>query len=62
MAKIFSCKGCKERHGGCHATCERYAAEKAEHERERAEQRSNYQKDLAIMDAIIQGKQRRKKR
>lgn len=32
MAK-FSCKGCTERHVGCHSTCEKYITEKAENDR-----------------------------
>lgn len=32
---VFSCKDCKERHLGCHSTCEKYIAEKAESERVR---------------------------
>ena len=37
MAAFFSCKGCTERHVGCHATCEKYIAEKAENDRIREE-------------------------
>lgn len=33
MSVIFSCKDCNERHVGCHSTCEKYIAEKAESER-----------------------------
>ena len=33
----FSCKGCPDKKGGCHATCETYKREKAAHEARRAE-------------------------
>lgn len=33
----FSCKGCPDRHPGCHAKCEKYNREKAAHEAEKAE-------------------------
>lgn len=33
MSVMFSCKNCNERHVGCHSTCEKYIAEKAENER-----------------------------
>lgn len=29
---ITCCRNCKERRAGCHADCERYAEQKAEHE------------------------------
>lgn len=38
-AIITCCKDCQERHGGCHATCEKYIAQKAEHEAKKAEYR-----------------------
>lgn len=28
----FTCKGCPERHPGCHDKCEKYQAEKAEYQ------------------------------
>lgn len=34
MAVIKCCKGCTDRHEGCHSTCERYIAEKANVHRE----------------------------
>lgn len=33
---IFSCKGCENRTPGCHARCEKYLKEKAEHDRLKA--------------------------
>lgn len=33
MAVKYSCKGCTERHVGCHSTCQKYIAEKAENDR-----------------------------
>ena len=32
---IKCCKDCDDRHPNCHSTCERYLAEKKEHERQR---------------------------
>jgi hypothetical protein len=34
---IFSCKGCPDRHPGCHSTCQKYLEEKAQYEELRAE-------------------------
>ena len=36
-AQRFPCKGCETRHGGCHATCEKYKTAKAVYEAEKAE-------------------------
>ena len=33
---IFTCAGCTDRKVGCHATCEKYNREKAEHARIKA--------------------------
>lgn len=33
MSVKFSCKGCTERYVGCHSSCEKYIAEKAENDR-----------------------------
>lgn len=35
----FTCKGCTERHLGCHATCEKYLKEKAQNDKEREQER-----------------------
>lgn len=34
---IYSCKNCQDRQVGCHGTCEKYLAQKALHEQEKAE-------------------------
>lgn len=34
---IYCCKGCEKRFPGCHATCEGYLAQKAEHDKRKAE-------------------------
>lgn len=47
MAK-FSCKGCTERHVGCHSTCEKYITEKAENDKLREKEhelKKKYQMD-----------------
>lgn len=46
--KITCCYKCAERHMGCHGSCERYLAEKAEHETERAKLRAAWQKQNDI--------------
>lgn len=33
----YSCKGCTERTPGCHGSCEKYKADKAEYEKLKAE-------------------------
>ena len=45
----FSCKDCGNRFPGCHGTCETYKAEKAEHDRIKAEN----DRKKAISGAII---------
>ena len=32
MIYKYRCKDCAERHAGCHATCEKYAEDKARHD------------------------------
>ena len=43
----FSCRDCTERHINCHATCERYKAEKAVHE---AKHEAEYREKLKQRD------------
>ena len=43
MAAIITCcKDCQERHPGCHATCEKYIKQKAEHDERTAEYRKEH--------------------
>lgn len=46
--KITCCYKCAERHMGCHGSCERYLAEKTEHETERAKLCAAWQKQNDI--------------
>ena len=48
---IYCCKGCTapKRHPGCHGSCPEYIADKAEHDRLKAE----YNKKQAIDSAIL---------
>lgn len=36
MSMIYSCKDCGDRHPGCHGTCEKYKADKAQHDEMKA--------------------------
>ena len=66
-AIITCCKDCQERHGGCHATCEKYATQKAEHEdrkkaydKEMNKLRSvDYQKFDGLYKAMAKSRRRR---
>lgn len=63
---IHSCMGCipPERHPGCHATCEKYLAEKAAHDKRKAEldQKKNVDVALYLSRTERVGKALRKKR
>lgn len=39
MAYEYRCKDCTERHAGCHAACEKYAEDKAKHDKLKREER-----------------------
>lgn len=47
---IHSCMGCvpPERHPGCHGTCEKYLADKAAHDKRKAELDRNSRTSAAI--------------
>lgn len=45
MATIICCRGCKERHIGCHAECESYKAQKQEIEAEKKDKRKEKELD-----------------
>ena len=47
-----TCKGCEDRHVGCHATCERYKADRERREAERQEAFSRMIGDLAYRGYI----------
>lgn len=51
----FSCKGCTERHPGCHATCETYKRERAEYEKQKAK-RDKYKEAQIYMNNSIAAK------
>lgn len=38
MSGTFRCKGCTERHPGCHSHCEKYREDKEAHEKRKAEE------------------------
>lgn len=42
---MFTCKDCPDRHIGCHAECEKYQRERAEHEQIKAKR--NAERDIA---------------
>lgn len=60
----FSCKDCTERHVGCHTTCEKYKAEKAEHEaKHEAEYKERLERRIAndyIIESIEKLRSRRR--
>lgn len=52
------CKGCEERHSGCHSECEKFLAWKSEYEAKRAE--INKQKDQQrMLDDVRNGSARK---
>ena len=57
---VFSCYGCEQRHGDCHAKCEKYKREKTEHDAKMAEYRKRT--DTAIALNTERGKKVRKAR
>lgn len=64
---IYSCKDCRERQVGCHSTCEKYLAQKALHEQEKAEldKRKAEEQDISkytyekIMRSVLKRERRR---
>ena len=48
----FSCRYCEDRYPGCHAHCETYKEEKAEHEEKKAEKRQRRQVDDYIIAQV----------
>ena len=51
----FSCKGCEKRTPGCHARCEKYLKEKAEHDRLKAAEDKRRDIDLGIREQRSRG-------
>ena len=56
MTVFKSCKGCEERHPGCHGKCEKYQSERAEHERLKALYNSDREARIYVADAMIRSK------
>lgn len=52
------CKGCQERHVGCHGTCPDYIAFKAEREKELEEIRKK-KADIAVLSAYVREAKKR---
>lgn len=48
MQTDSECKGCIDRHVGCHSTCERYKQWKKKQEEEKAVIRDKREKEMAI--------------
>lgn len=58
----YSCKGCEERHVGCHATCEKYLAAKAERDAMNESLRKENQTYWDVMFTLLRKKPRKRKR
>lgn len=58
----FSCYGCPDKRGGCHAECEIYKREKAAHEAEKAERDRKKHITQGLNDHAIRAAARNKKR
>lgn len=58
----FTCKGCKKREPGCHAKCEKYQAEKATWEEEKAQRRKEEQIQNRLTEHVISSVQKTRKR
>lgn len=56
------CKGCTERHAGCHCECESYLTWAREHREELERIRQIKEKDNAIAEATYASKGREEKR
>jgi hypothetical protein len=52
---IYSCKGCEKRTPGCHSKCPDYLAEKAEHDRLKAEADKKRDISIGIRDQRTRG-------
>ena len=58
----FSCKGCDNRHPGCHATCERYIAEKKAWDERQAQIRKKKEIEDGLNNHLITTMHKNKKR
>ena len=56
MTVFKSCKGCEERHPGCHGKCEKYQSERAEHERLKALYNSDREARIYTSEAMAKSK------
>lgn len=57
----FSCKGCTERHFGCHGSCEKYIAEKKQYEEKMEPIRKEVRDNGMINSYVIERKYKTKK-
>ena len=57
-----TCRGCQERKPGCHATCEKYLAAKAEYEQKKKIFRDYKEKEIMVEESIIESIRKAKKR
>ena len=54
MANLpFTCKGCVDRYPGCHAECEKYNREKAEHERLKKLERIEHERKAYVYNRMF---------
>ena len=52
----FPCKNCQDRKTGCHSTCEKYLAAKAEHDHKRAIEIKMETEQRDYMDYLMESK------
>lgn len=53
--KIRCCYGCEEREVGCHATCEKYIAERKALDEEKKEKRDRQERRNMVWETYLQG-------
>ena len=58
----FTCKGCPDRHPGCHGKCEKYIAEKKAWDDRQAEIRKKKSIEDGLNQHLIETMQKNKKR
>ena len=57
-----TCRGCQERKLGCHATCEKYLAAKAEYEQKKKIFRACKEKENMVEESIFESIRKAKQR
>lgn len=58
----FPCKGCTDRHAGCHSECEGYLAAKAENMKYNQQERKSIEEQLDYVRYRIESAQRQRRK